>query len=205
MRWCSGLFITLLLVLDFTPARASDWDELRKDAAGITSIQADFVQTKSLKILAAPLISTGHFAAKAPGSVRWEYVTPVQVVTLVRPERVQRFTHTDSNGWVPDSTGSVQAMQIVMEKITGWLSGDFTDDGLFEAELQEGPPVTVILTPKDEAMARFLQRVEVVFSSVPGVVEIVRLHEGPSSTTTIKFEHAKLNEEIPEARFRDVE
>lgn len=204
MRLCLSCMVALMILLPHGPVRGDGWDRLREDAGLIKTIQADFVQTKALKILAAPLVSTGQFVFRAPGSVRWEYTSPIQVITLVTPGRVRRFTHTDELGWVSDSTGSLQAMQIVMEKITGWLSGNFTDDELFNAELQEGPPIVVVLTPRDEAMARFLQRVEVVFSAVPGLVEVVRLHEGPGATTTITFKQTHLNDDIPDAQFKDV-
>lgn len=205
-RKTSRFFTTTVLLLYVAiPAEAGEWDQLRRDAMEIRTIQADFVQTKALKILKEPLVSTGRFFYQAPATVRWEYFTPLRVVTIVNRGDVRRFTHTEDKGWVNDSSGSVQAMRVVMEKITGWLGGNFADDELFLATLEVGPPVVVTMTPKDEAMARFLKRVEVIFGTRPGVVETVRLHEGPGATTTITFKDARLNLEIPKSRFKDVE
>jgi outer membrane lipoprotein-sorting protein len=185
-------------------AKADDWASLRRDTSKIRTISADFVQQKELKILRRPLVSRGRFLFSAPDSVRWEYQTPVQVVSLVKGGDLKRFTHTADQGWVLDSSGSVEAMRIVMNRITGWLSGDFHKDEAFDAELRPGPPIMVVLTPKDAGMERLIRRVELVFSSSPGVVESVRIHEGPDTRTTITFEDVKLDQEISPARFEEV-
>lgn len=186
-------------------ARADGWAGLRRETSKIQTISADFVQKKELRFLVKPLMSKGRFLFSAPDSVRWEYRTPIQAVSLVKGGDLKRFTHTKDEGWVLDASGSAEAMRIVMNRITGWLSGQFHEDDTFEAELRDGPPAMVILTPKDVGMARLIRRVELVFSATPGVVESVRVHEGPETRTTITFEDVKLNQGIPDARFEEVE
>lgn len=200
---CCGLLVFLALAPG--PTRADDWAELRGKAATIRTIEADFVQQKELKILVKPLVSKGRFLFSAPDRVRWEYRSPVQVVSLVKGGELRRYTNTEDEGWVLDSSGSVEAMRIVMEKVAGWLTGSFQDDEAFHAELRDGPPTIVVLTPKAAGMDKFIRRVEVTFSSTPGVVETVRIHEGPDAHTTITFENVRLNQEIQGARFEDVE
>lgn len=46
----------------------------------ILSLQADFVQTKSVAMMSEPQVSTGHMTYRAPDYIRWEYSTPQTVV-----------------------------------------------------------------------------------------------------------------------------
>lgn len=66
----------------------------------MTSLRAHFRQTKSLKALKAPVVSTGILRFRAPDDVRWDYQTPERMVVLfangvlttyeVSQERVER-------------------------------------------------------------------------------------------------------------------
>ena len=60
MRGQAGrrLLILLFLLLTAFPdaAGADDFDRLRRDASGISSLSADYVQKKSMKMLSAPLV-----------------------------------------------------------------------------------------------------------------------------------------------------
>ena len=44
------------------------------------SIEADFVQTKSVAMMSEPQVSTGHMTYRAPDYIRWAYSTPQTVV-----------------------------------------------------------------------------------------------------------------------------
>ena len=46
----------------------------------ILSLQADFVQTKSVAMMSEPQISTGHMTYRAPDYIHWAYSTPQTVV-----------------------------------------------------------------------------------------------------------------------------
>ena len=46
----------------------------------ILSLQADFVQTKSVAMMSEPQVSTGHMTYRAPDYIRWAYSTPQIVV-----------------------------------------------------------------------------------------------------------------------------
>ena len=63
-------------------AGANDFEQLRKESANIKTIQAHFVQKKSMKILSRPLISEGRFYYVAPYSFRWEYFKPLRSIVI---------------------------------------------------------------------------------------------------------------------------
>jgi outer membrane lipoprotein-sorting protein len=50
--------------------------------AGIRSVSADFVQTRTLKTLVQPLVATGHLWFAPPNQFRWELGQPPQTIAL---------------------------------------------------------------------------------------------------------------------------
>lgn len=53
----------------------------------ILSLEADFVQTKTVALMNEPQVSTGHMTYRAPDYLRWEYKTPQAVVWEMDGER----------------------------------------------------------------------------------------------------------------------
>ncbi len=95
-REISGLMLgrfllCFLLLLAATISRAADYDaQFNKWFEVQTNLQswsADFTQTRSLKVLTQPLITTGKVWVKR-GEFRWELGQPVQTVVLRRPDEL---------------------------------------------------------------------------------------------------------------------
>ncbi|MFH1131306.1 MAG: outer membrane lipoprotein carrier protein LolA [Pseudomonadota bacterium] len=184
-------------------AWANELVRIRRAAEGIRSIKAEFVQQKKLKILVKPLVSTGEFLFARPGSIRWEYKNPIQSLVLVHKGDVRRFSRRGSDGLVEDSGGSVEAMGVAMSEIGLWMGGRFDESKAFAPLFVPGTPNRVELRPRDKSMARFVTKIVVTFSSVPGVIEALDIMEGECDSTHIEFRDVKLNLEIQEKMFRD--
>lgn len=180
---------------------ADSWEGLRGAAVTVTSVQAAFVQEKHLPILARPLVSRGVFSYRKPGSLRWEYREPLQSVLLMHEGRTRRFVAGPS-GWSEESGRGLEAMQVVMEEISGWLAGRFTDNPLFEARVLPGR--RVVLVPREEGMQRLIQRIELVLDDRPGVLRSVTISESDSAFTRMSFSNVVLNAPVDEAVFRKV-
>ena len=150
------LMIATVLVSFIFVGWSKDWAQVRKDAGQINTIRADFVQEKHLQILSRPLISKGVFYYEAPGSLRWEYQSPIKSILLMHEGSVTRYI-CGENGFRRDSGLSLQAMQIVLEEITLWLRGHFTDNPDFTASLE--PDRRIVLLQRKR---RFPQSSEIL-------------------------------------------
>lgn len=179
----------------------STWEELKSAAGTIKSVQAEFVQEKHMKILARPLVSSGLFYFQAPACLRWEYRDPLRNILLMTSEGTERYVGTDS-GFVKDAGVNLQAMQVVLDCITQWLEGRFDDNPLFIASLEPGPKIT--LTPRDKSLARMIQRIELLFTNQPGIIESVIIHESHDSFTTLVFKNVVLNPSLDGSIFRKI-
>ncbi len=193
---------TTIIFLSLTFLSWGDsWDQIRKTAKDITSVEAEFVQKKHMAILAKPLVSRGKLYFQIPRSLRWEYVTPVNSILLMHEGTVTRYIKKDG-AVTKDSSARLQSMQIVLQEITMWMKGNFDANPGFRPELRPGR--IIVLTPKEKSMAEIIQRIELKLSSRPGVIESVRIYENEKSYTVIDFINVKMNANLPDTLFRAI-
>ena len=100
---------------------ADSWEQLGTTAGAITSVQAEFVQEKHLPILAKPLVSKGVFYYQVPGSMRWEYQSPLRSILTAHDGHVRRFVSTGEAGFHEETGVGLEAMQVVVKRSPiGW-------------------------------------------------------------------------------------
>jgi outer membrane lipoprotein-sorting protein len=188
----------ILLSLSFV-AWGDSWDAIKMGASNITSVRAEFVQTKRMEILSKPLASKGKLFYQAPGSLRWEYSSPVWSVLLMHDGSIRRYVRRGDTV-VEDSAARLQSMRVVIQEIALWMKGNFDANPAFRAELRAGR--TIVLTPKEKAMADIIARIELKLSDTPGVIRSVTIYESEKSSTVIAFSGVTLNKKIPDEVFR---
>jgi outer membrane lipoprotein-sorting protein len=200
----TGLFLLLLLMVMPVAVRADDFERLRKESARITTMSADFVQKKSMKILSKPLVSEGKFFYAAPSSIRWEYQKPLRSVIISGPGTTRHYIASGGK-MIEDKTGGAQAMKIVFDEVAGWMSGKFNSNSAFTATLKEGPVTQITLKPVGKGMAGMIEKIEITISRKDRSVQSVRIVEGANAETQINFQHVVLNKGIHSSVFQEVQ
>jgi len=196
-----GLF---LVIISLTSASADNFDQLRKDAANIKTIKASFVQKKSMKILAKPLISQGLFYYATPDSFRWEYLKPLRSVVIANKGDTKRYIASGGK-MIEDKTGGVQAMKIVLNEIAAWMSGKFDQNRSFTATLKEGAYTEITLTPVEKNMGGMIEKIKITLSKKEKAVKSVKIIESANAFTQIDFSDVQINKVISDKTFQDVE
>jgi outer membrane lipoprotein-sorting protein len=201
------VFILVGILLASYPSNysfADNFDQLRKDAAKIKTIQARFVQKKSMKILTRPLISQGLFYYAAPDSFRWEYLKPLRSVVIANKGDTKRYIASGGK-MIEDKTGGVQAMKIVLNEIAGWMSGKFDQNPSFTATLKEGAYTEITLTPVEKNMAGMIEKIIISLSKKEKTAKSVKIIESSNAFTRIDFSDVQINKIISDKTFQDVE
>jgi outer membrane lipoprotein-sorting protein len=195
-----------LFLLFSTPnyAFADNFEQLRKDAANIKTIQARFVQKKSMKILSKPLISQGLFYYAVPDSFRWEYLKPLRSVVIAYQGDTKRYIASGGK-MIEDKAGGVQAMKIVLNEMAGWMSGKFDQNPSFAATLKEGVYTEITLTPVGKSMAGMIEKIKITLSKKETAVKSVKIIESANAFTQIDFSDVQINKVISDKTFQDVE
>ena len=93
IRHSSLLLCAAALAFASSVARAADTnailDAWLSAQTNFTTWSADFVQTRSLKALSQPLVSTGHVWFAKPNNFRWELGKPAQTVAVRDGDQLQ--------------------------------------------------------------------------------------------------------------------
>jgi outer membrane lipoprotein-sorting protein len=195
-------FLTLLSPV--LGAWTDDWAAIRAAAANVRSLQADFTQTKRLKILKRPIVAHGKFYYRRPGQIRWEYTSPVKSVVLLDGSGLRRYTWR-GNRWVRDAGANLGPVQAVLREMDLWMRGDFSSSKVFTPRLSPGSPARIHLSPRDAALKKYVSGIDLILSTTPGVVDGIDISEGPGASTRIDMERVKLNQRIPDKVFESVQ
>ena len=174
---------------------SQDWTSLRETFRNIRSVKADFLQKRYLKILTKPLLSEGKLSFYIPDSLRWEYFNPVRSVMLQKGSTVQVYNFFEGV-WKPEMAQAVEARRMVLAEISQWFQGHFDESKAFRQLYSPGPPARVTMVP-GEGINRFIQRIEIVLSVRPGVIDRVEIEEPGDSRTTIEFRNVEINSSFP--------
>ena len=199
----AGLLMATRPSLAAPPAWYEDWTSIRKAASNIKSIETDFVQTRTLKILTKPLVSRGIMAFRRPNDLRWEYQSPLETLLVAKGGNVHRLIKHGST-WVADASARLEAMKIVLDEINLWLDGNFSSSKTFRPELhpaQAGRAAHVELIPGDPSLGKIIARISINFGERPGTVSSIDIHEEGAGVTHIAFENSRFDQNIPDQRF----
>jgi outer membrane lipoprotein-sorting protein len=183
---------TVLLSAAAVPAQ--DWTSLREASKNIRSVKAEFLQKRYLQILTKPLLSEGKLFLYAPDFLRWEYLSPLRSVMLQKGNTIQVYNFSEGM-WKPEMTQAVESRRMVLEEISRWFQGRFDESKTFKHLYSPGPPARIILVPR-EGINRFIQRIEIVPSVRPGVIDRVEIEEPGGSRTSIEFKNVEINSSI---------
>ena len=172
-------------------ASAQDWASLKKTFMNIRSVKAEFFQKRYLKILTKPLLSEGKLFFYIPDSLRWEYINPLRTVMLQKENSIQIYSFSEG-AWKSEMAQAVEARRMVLAEISQWFQGRFDESKAFKHVYSPGPPARVTMVP-GEGINRFIQRIEIVLSAKPGVIDRVEIEEAGGSRTSIEFRNVEIN------------
>jgi outer membrane lipoprotein-sorting protein len=200
------IFIVVVVFLIFgkpSYSQENDFEQLRQESSQIKTLQADFVQNKSMKILSKPLVSEGRFYYAAPDSFRWEYFKPLRSIVITHKNTTKRYIYSDGK-FIEDKTGGAQAMKIVLSEVSGWMNGRFDQNPAFKAVLNKKTDTSITLTPVDKTMGGMIEKIEITLYPKGGTVKSVKIYEGADNFTKINFSNVKINQAIHASVFQDI-
>jgi len=185
-----AVFVTMIL-LSAREAAPQDWAFVKEAYRNIRSVKADFLQKRFLQILTKPLISEGKLFFNIPDSLRWEYLSPLRNVMLQKGNTIQVYNFIEGK-WKPEMTQAVEARRMVLAEISQWFQGRFNESKTFKQDYSPGPPARITMVP-GEGINKFINRIEIVLSKRPGVIDRVEIEEPGGSRTLIEFRNVEIN------------
>jgi outer membrane lipoprotein carrier protein len=193
-----GLLATALAASDPASGTAAPARDAQALAAKVQAyyektkdLEARFVQTYTYAAFGRRQVSSGRFAVKKPGRLRWDYEKPEEKVVLVSGRKLVQWEPAAHQAYVDerfDATAMSAAVSFLLGE--GKLASEFALalDG-------EG---RLLLTPKKED-----PRVESIALTVGAAGEVTasRVVDGSGNVNEVVFTDLRRNGGLPDARF----
>ena len=177
---------------------------LRESRASYHTVAVRFTQRKRLAILDITLESEGMILFRRPGWIRYETLSPMKSLLLHDGKKVRCYAFSEGKWKLLRSPGA-SAVGQVLRQIGRWIQGDFdADRKMFEVDVlpSDDGAGCIRLTPRSEALAEFIQRVELEVRKAPDYqVTRVTIRESDVDVTELRFGQELRNHRIPDGTF----
>jgi outer membrane lipoprotein-sorting protein len=180
-----------------TATAESVLDRLEKAGRALETMQASFVETKTLVLLDETEQHRGTVLLRVPGRLRWDYTLPRASVTLIKDGRFARYLpHTKqvfrgaAKGEADLLVGFGPGAAELGEKYQVRLVG--------EEQVGDGPTYVLDLTPNpEESSSGLFSSIRLWIEQERHVPVQTRLTEPTGDFTTIRFDDVVINGKLP--------
>jgi outer membrane lipoprotein-sorting protein len=166
---------------------------------------ADATQTRALKTLSQPLVSTGKVWVAMPDRFRWELGQPAQTIALRRPDylyliyprlkRVEKYSLKDAQ------PGPLRDALALLEASFPRSRADLESRFRVLSVAQSNAIATVALQPKSPSARKFMTEIQVGFHTNDFSPASTELRFSDGSSMRNDFIHGVLNSPLPEDLF----
>ena len=198
------IVVLLCGVLAATSLRAQTPQEevvaaILRSGALMQTMECDFVQTRTMQLMAEPMVSKGRMYYAQPSKLRWEYTSPAP----------SAFILDNAKAWVVNNGTATDVSSNKMFKGLGrmliaCLEGKVVNDGKsFRLAINESPDhwAVKLLPQKNEVKQMWTGIVLHFVPSLNAVVK-VEMYEKSGDTTVVDLKNMKVNCSIDENMFK---
>lgn len=175
-------------------------ERISRSAAAMKSMQADFVQTKHLKMLGEKMVSTGRMRYRQSDKLRWEYTSPYAYTFILNGNSVLMKKGNRSD--VMDVNRNKMFREIARIMMSSVVGDCLTDKKSFKVSMTTARNTyTATLIPQKKELKAVFTRIVLTFDSRTSMVTKVTMHEKNGDRTEIVLKNAKANTAINAAEF----
>lgn len=205
LRW---LLLAVAMVLVWATGAAEMPPSVQQWLAAQTNLitwSADVTQTRRLKTLAQPLVSTGHVWFAAPNNFRWEIGSPAQTIAVRKGDEMQviypRLKRVEKYPLTGDKMGPWKDTLGLLEAGFPRNQADMERQFKIVAITSSNEVNSLVLEPKSAAARKMMPRITVSFSTNDFILRATELQFGDGSAMRNDFRNGQMNPKIDDALF----
>lgn len=191
-------FLVFSMLLSVSASFAQNYTEaqvrqrINAAASKMNTMQCDFVQTKTLKMLKSKMVSRGRMLYSKPTKLRWEYISPYKYIFLLNGQTVWMKNTQGSNEIdVAQSRMFKEITRIMMSSVLGTCVSNSRD---FTVSLNgQGNSWKAILIPKKNPMKQMFKTITVYFDMRKSEVNGVKMIDRNGDATSIVLRNVEVN------------
>ena len=164
-------------------------------AAQMKTMECDFVQTKTVRMLNSKLISRGKMYYQQTGKLRWQYLSPYQYTFVLNGNQVKLKSQGRNDVINVEQNKMFKEITLIMMNSVLGKCVDSSRD--FKVALSgSGNNWKALMTPQSKTMKQMFQSISVVFNYQRGTVSAVQLVEKNGDKTVIVLKNVKSNQPL---------
>lgn len=165
------------------------------------SMQCDFTQTKTMKLLKKDMQSKGVMFFQRPDRLRWQYIAPYDYTFILDGDKVHlRSQRSSQQINVQQNKVFRQITSIILNSIT---AGSLKSNADFSVELyKQDTSYYARLLPKKKELKQIYRWIEIYFNPRLTMVSSVKMLEKTGDLTTVKLQNVKTNIKIDAQQFK---
>ncbi len=199
MKKLSAFILALLVAATAFAAQTKEEQKIIQQinavASSMKTMQCDFVQTKTIKMLNDKMVSKGKMYYQQSDKLRWEYTSPYTYTFVLNGSKV--LIHKGNRSDVINVAQSKffkEIARIMMNSVVGKCLTDTKD---FQTSIQTTTTEYVAtLLPQQKQMKQMFQKIILHFNRQKSVVTTVELVEKNGDRTVIELKNIKTNSAI---------
>ena len=167
----------------------------------VTSIESNFIQEKNLSVLTDKITSKGRFYFKKEKSLRWEYTDPYKYLIILQNDK---FIVNDEGRVKKIDIQSNSVFREINTIILGCVQGTLLNDEKRFSSLcfENNSGYLVKLKPLSSPMKEVLDEIRIFFDKSDLTVSRLEMQERSGDYTNISFILKKINQPIPDDKFK---
>ena len=179
-------------------------DEISKASENISTLQADFTQTKKMKMLSNAITSKGKMWCKQPNLLRWEYLTHNKSALILNNGKVllkgSKHNHTIN------VNRNKMLRELTRLMIPNGLSKCLSEkkDFLISIENKNNHHILTLI-PQSKEIRQMFTQIILYYDREQSVVTKVEMWEKNGDSTTIELSSIIINSTIDESVYSIIE
>lgn len=194
------LSLVALTSMAQTPQERQAIQQVSRAAAAIKTMQADFVQTKHLRMLGDKMVSRGRMCYQQSNRLRWEYTKPYAYTFILNGNSVMmsKGGHRD----VVDVNRNKVFREIAQMMMSSVVGTCLTDSKRFKVSMTvDKQTCTATLLPQKKDVKAMFTRIVLVFNRKTSVVSKVIMYEKNGDRTEITLDNVRIGAAVSPTEF----
>ena len=205
LLFCLSIFIANAQTpAGFKPATEAEQKEIMQRVSEVSTflktLRCDFVQKKTISILADEMVSEGKMFFKQKDKLRWEYTKPFQYEFVMNGSQLMTISGNTKN--IIDANASNAFREICKIIISGINGSGILDPARFSAKFFTGTKENLVsIVPKQKELKQMFKQIHIYFNKTDYSVNAVEIDELNGDKTFIEMKNKQINKELSDEIF----
>jgi outer membrane lipoprotein-sorting protein len=188
----------------YNPATKAQQEEMMQKiteaSEQLKTLRCDFVQKKTISILADQMLSEGQMSFKQKDKLRWEYTSPYQYEFVMNGDKVLMRSGSTTN---VIEVGSSKVFREISKIIVSGINGSgIFDQSKFTAKFMIGAKDNmVVLVPRQKEIKQLFSEIRLCFNQSDYSVMSVEMEELNGDKTFIEMKNKQINKDLNDEIF----